>query len=145
MTRCVAIVIGAFVVAGCAMACRSPHREPPPAEAAPRQEEALFVYVKIPAPIMPIERGERFEDPLDAALRKAGLGEVTGGGSSLTEPDAQGRRGIEYCGIDVDLYDPDKGIPFLRQELVRLGVPPGTVLQYTIGDKEQEVAVYTTP
>ncbi len=39
----------------------------------------FFFYVRNPGNIQPIERGERFEDPLHAALDKEKLGEVTGG------------------------------------------------------------------
>src|SRR5687768_4081734 len=63
--------------------------------------EGLFVYVKIPAAIQPLERASRFEDPLQEALERAGLGEVSGGGSQLSDADADGRRQIEFCGIDV--------------------------------------------
>jgi hypothetical protein len=143
MQRPVATVLIAIAVSSVAAGCSKVRQEAAPSAAPGRsREEALFVYVKIPAPIMPIERGKRFEDPLDAALRKADVGEVTGGGSELTAPDAQGRQGIEYCGIDVDLYDASKGIPFLRAELARLAVPPGTVLEYTLAGKKNEVKVY---
>ena len=33
----------------------------------------------------PIDRGERYEDPLDAFLKANGLGEVSGGGTQLLE------------------------------------------------------------
>lgn len=144
MSRGVATMVAAALAAlGGAAACERARQPMPPAQSVPSAREALFVYVKIPAPILPIERGERFEDPLDAALREAGVGEVTGGGSGLTAPDARGRQHVEYCGIDVDLSDADKGLPILRRELVRLDVPPGTVLQYTRGGKEHEVAVHS--
>ncbi|HET9317945.1 MAG TPA: hypothetical protein VFQ51_20290 [Vicinamibacteria bacterium] len=144
MRRHATTILIAMVLAGTGSTCR---REPPqdmPHEVAeaPASADALFVYVRIPAAIAPIERGERFEDPLNSALRQAHLGEVTGGGTGLSAPDAQGRHGIEYCGIDVDLYDPVKGIPFLREELARLNVPRGTVLEYELGGRSQQLQVY---
>ena len=51
--------------------------------------DAEFVYVLIPAPLSPFERGERFEDPLDIELRRAGIGEVSGGGTQLGEDGLQ--------------------------------------------------------
>lgn len=96
----------------------------------------LFVFVKIPESIMPIERGEKYEDPLDIALKKAGVGEVTGGGSQLGEPDKDGSPTIDWVGIDVDLTDQAAGLPLLKAELKRLGVPQGTTLEYELNGKE---------
>src|SRR5688572_5798449 len=44
-----------------------------------------FVYAMMWEAIQPIDRGERYEDPLQAALEDAGLGDVSGGGSSIDE------------------------------------------------------------
>jgi hypothetical protein len=88
---------------------------------------------------MPIDRGEKYEDPLDASLKQAGLGEVTGGGSQLSEPDKQGKRNIEWVGIDVDITDLSRGIPLLKSELKRLGAPTGTTIEYELnGEKVSE-------
>jgi hypothetical protein len=89
-----------------------------------------FVFVKVPESIMPIDRGEKYEDPLDAALKRENLGEVTGGGSQLSEPDAEKRRTVEWVGLDIELIDLERGIPFLKQELLRLGAPVGTTLEF---------------
>ena len=40
------------------------------------------VVARLYEPIEPIHRGTHYEDPLDATLRAAGLGEVTGVGRS---------------------------------------------------------------
>jgi hypothetical protein len=90
-----------------------------------------FVYVKIPGDIDPLARGERFEDPISAMLAARGLGEVSGGGSSLSAPDASGRSVIEYCGLDVDAADRDAALAALRELLPTLAAPVGTELQYT--------------
>lgn len=107
--------------------------------AAGTQEEpgtsSLFVFVKIPESIMPIERGEKYEDPLDITLKKAGVGEVTGGGSQLGEPDKDGSPTIDWVGIDVDLTDQATGLPLLKAELKRLGAPQGTTLEYELDGK----------
>jgi hypothetical protein len=96
---------------------------------------AVFVFVKIPESLMPIDRGDKYEDPLDEALKKAGLGEVTGGGSQLGDPNPDGTPRIEWIGIDVDLIDLPKGLPFLKAELSRLGAPKGTTLEFEIDGK----------
>ena len=46
---------------------------------------AMFVFVKIPESIMPIERGKKYEDPIDAAMTRASLGSVSGGGTQMGE------------------------------------------------------------
>jgi hypothetical protein len=83
---------------------------------------------------MPIDRGERYEDPLIEALTENGFGQVTGGGSLLSE---QGE--IEYCGIDLDLFDVPKGVPFICELLTRCGAPKGSKLQYEFKRKKIEV------
>jgi hypothetical protein len=98
----------------------------------------LFVYIKIPGDIDPVDRGERFEDPLQAALDAAGLGTITGGGSQLSQPDGEGERFVEFCGLDVDLYHAEKGLALLRQELLRLEAPAGTALLYELNEQEYE-------
>jgi hypothetical protein len=106
------------------------------------QANPLFVYIKIPGDIDPVDRGERFEDPLQETLEKESLGAITGGGSQLSADDEDGYDSIEFCGIDVDLYDAVKGLPLLRRELVRLRVPPGTMLLYELDGHEWEEPVY---
>jgi hypothetical protein len=90
-----------------------------------------FIFVKIYEQIMPIDRGKKYEDPLDAALKAKNIGEVSGGGTMLSKPDKEGNKTIEYVGVDVDLSDFDRGLPILKSELISLGVPAGTLLEYT--------------
>lgn len=104
------------------------------------RDNPLFVYIKIPGDIDPMDRGERFEDPLQLALDNESLGEITGGGSQLAELEKDGDR-IEFCGIDVDLYEAVKGLALLRHELVRLRVPPWTMLLYERDGNEWEEPV----
>jgi hypothetical protein len=95
---------------------------------------STFAYAQLNARIMPMDRGERFEDPLMEALEKNGFGEVTGGG---TLQDASGE--IEYCGIDLDLFDVPKGVPFICEFLTKCGAPKGSKLQYELKKKKIEV------
>jgi len=85
----------------------------------------------IPEQIQPLERGAKYEDPLDTALKKEGVGGVSGGGTQLSAPDANGKKHIEWVGVDVDLSDFERGMPILNRELLRLGAPPNTILQYS--------------
>ena len=91
-----------------------------------------FIYIKIPDSIGPIDRGEKYEDKLEALLAAQGLGSISGGGSSLGDPQPDGKRFIEFCGIDVDSTDRDKVRALLRDTLPTLGAPIGTELHYTM-------------
>ena len=85
----------------------------------------FFFYVRIPGDIQPMERGERFDDPLQAALETEDLGEVSGGGSQLA---GRGKE-IEFCGLDVEVTDRERGLQVIRDVMRRLGAPPGTVIE----------------
>jgi hypothetical protein len=89
-----------------------------------------YVYVKLSVFLPPIERGDKLEDPLDSFLKNRGVGECDGGGEMMSKPDASGKSHPEYSGLDVELTDFDRGIVLLKSELVKLGAPKGTVLEY---------------
>ncbi len=97
-------------------------------------EQTMFIYVKIPDGIGPIDRGEKYEDPLEMKLNEAGLGHVSGGGSQLGDRRPDGSKPIEFCGLDVDVTDLAKALAVLRVELPQLGAPDGTELHYTVGE-----------
>ena len=123
-----------MIAVGGAIAFWVPYRRleagPPRAAKGP----SLFVYALINARIMPLDRGERYEDPLIAALAKNGYGEVTGGGTMQQETGE-----LEYCGVDVDLFDVEQGIPFLCDFLAKRGAPKGSKLQYEQHGRKVEV------
>jgi hypothetical protein len=101
------------------------------------QSPTTFVFVKIAESIQPIARGSKYEDPLDSALKAARLGEVTGGGSQLSK-----EKKIEWVGVDVELTDIAKGIPFLRAKLIELGAPKGSTLEYEFNGKTVELPIH---
>ena len=107
-----------------------------PSETAP--VEPPLVLVRVSEQIQPLDRGAKYEDPLDAALKKEAVGEVNGGDMQLSAPDADGKKSIEWVGVDVDLSDFDRGLPILKRELLRLGAPPGAVLEYSRDGQEME-------
>lgn len=96
-----------------------------------------FVFAKIADTVAPIERGSKYEDPLNEALKKEGLGEVTGGGSSLNAD-----RKIEWIGVDIDLTDVAKGIPLVKSTLRGLGAPKGTMLELEIDGKPVVIDIH---
>lgn len=80
-----------------------------------------MIIAHLNARLMPFDRGQYFEDPLDAALRKRGIGEVTGGGTAQSESGE-----IMYC--DIEISASADSLPFLAETLERLGAPKGSSL-----------------
>ena len=89
-----------------------------------RERGEHFFYVRIPGNIGPIERGDRYEDPLQKTLKRYEAGWVAGGGSQLGEGNL-----VEFCGIDVFTGDRDGCLQILCDELRRLNAPVGTVVE----------------
>lgn len=79
------------------------------------------------APIQPIERGERFEEPLREAL--GNLGVVHGGGSLTKEID--GAMVITEVDIGVSVKDLERGLAIIRKCLKAQGAPKGTTIKQT--------------
>src|SRR5262245_36220953 len=94
-----------------------------------RDEGNHFFYVRIPGDVQPIERGDRFEDPLDEALRNAGIGSVTGGGSQLGEGST-----VAYCGLDVVVSDRDRGLEIIRRVMQTSECPRDAVVEEYLPD-----------
>lgn len=92
-----------------------------------------LVIAQLNARLLPFERGEYFEDPLDAILKSLDMGEVTGGGTQMAEdPD-----GIAYCVIEISL--PKMSAPVISlivEELEKLGAPKGSVLKFINSNDE---------
>jgi hypothetical protein len=92
--------------------------------------EPELVYVYIPESIGPMDRGDKYEDPIIEELERLGLGEVSGAGTELGDEGPDGRRPIVSCGIDVDTNDVAATRSALRDLLPGLGCPKGTQVQY---------------
>jgi len=90
------------------------------AKPAPRQ----FIVAQLNARLQPIHRGEFFEDPLDAELKRRQLGEVSGGGTLQAESGE-----IEYCDIEIQV-SPGAGSAeaTVVETLEGLGAPKGSKL-----------------
>lgn len=91
------------------------------------------VSVAFPGDLDPQARESRFGVFLDAELRLAGLGSC-GGGTLIETLDDAGEWQPACAILDVDLTDLDRGRALCRSELVLLGCPVGTLIQY--GDRE---------
>jgi hypothetical protein len=99
-----------------------------------RRATTTFVYAQLADRLMPLDRGERYEDPLQEALELRGLGEVTGGGTQMAEANE-----IDYCGIDIELNDAAAGLPFVREFLTERGAARGSKLIVGSGEEKQEL------
>jgi hypothetical protein len=109
----------------------------------PEQSDEVIV-VQLNAKLQPMHRGEHFEDPLDAMLKKSRIGEIIGGGT-MQEPSGE----IAYCNIEIALSSaPDEAVPMIISTLEELGAPKGSTLliersgaQHALG-KAEGIAVY---
>ena len=81
------------------------------------------IVARIYEHIEPIDRGDRYEDPLHAVLEETGLGKVTGGGSQLNELG-----GIEYAEVEIELADIDDALRVVMRALEAAGAPQGSEL-----------------
>ena len=72
---------------------------------------------------------DEVEEPLEDALAREGLGEVTGGGS-----------GGGYSNIDIEARDPVRALAVIRRVLQELRVGPNTVIrQYEPARRDHRV------
>ena len=97
--------------------------------------ELELVYIFLPEALGPMDRGDKYEDPIIEKLERLGLGEVSGAGTELGDEGPDGRRPILSCGIDVDTHDVAATRAALRTLLPRLGCPTGSQLQNMMSDK----------
>ncbi len=73
--------------------------------------------------VRPVARGERYEDPLQAALATQRLGIVDGGGSQLGEADE-----IIFAELELYLADLDQALELTKRVLEQAGAPVGSEL-----------------
>lgn len=101
----------------------------PERSAEPSRYEHL-VFARILDPIGAIERGRKYADPLQQSLARKGWGEVSGGGTEMTD-DGQ----VAWVGLDLELADLQEALEFTRKRLLELGAPPGSVLEYELSGR----------
>jgi hypothetical protein len=102
-----------------------------------------FVVANLNMKLMPMDRGEAFEDPLDEELKNAGLGEVCGGGTGLTDSGE-----VSSCDVEIQLSSIGADVEAKVIELLEnLGAAKGSTLRYSDGrevafGKSEGLAVY---
>jgi len=82
-----------------------------------------LVLARVYEHIEPIDRGDRYEDPLQATLEKKGIGRVTGGGSQLNELGE-----IAYADVEIELANIDEAVGIVAEALEIAGAPQGSEL-----------------
>ena len=92
------------------------------------------VSVRIAESIQPINRGERYEDPLATVLAEHQLGVVTGGGSQLT-----GQGEIAYVRVDLQLANLDRAVSLVRHTVEVLGAPIGSAIEFDIDGRVESI------
>lgn len=96
----------------------------------------LYEYIE------PIDRGNRYEDPLQVALETAQAGAVTGGGSQLNESG-----GIEFADVEIELANLDAAIDLVANTLEGAGAPQGSEIRHEdnvvrVFGRQQCLAIY---
>lgn len=95
-------------------------------------DTTTYITATLNCRLMPIDRGELFEDPLDAFLEKNGYGAASGGGTMQNEDGT-----IAYCDVEIALPDiSDDILGAIAAELTRLGAPRGSKL---VGDDGETI------
>lgn len=102
------------------------------------KKEPQFIVANLNARIMPLERAELFEEPLDALLSERSLGEITGGGTLQSKSGE-----IEYCDIEIEVHNSNEDtIQIIKNKLEQLGAPKGSKLIIESTDKEVPIGTY---
>lgn len=84
---------------------------------------AHVVIARMYEHIEPMDRGDRYEDPLESALQSQGIGRVTGGGSQLGELGQ-----IEFADVEIELANLDGAVGVVTAILESAGAPQGSEL-----------------
>lgn len=100
----------------------------------PSPTNQIVVTAQLNHKLMPLDRGERYEDPLNVELAKQKYGETDGGGTMLLKS-----KEIEYIDVEMFLTQPDKSIPFVIERLEFYGAPKGSKLIILEGEKKSEI------
>lgn len=101
---------------------------------AKKKDPEIQLNVTMWEPCLPLDRGDRYEDPLFEALENAGLGGAGDGGGTLTGATGE----IEQIDFDVAVHSLD-AIPFVTKHLEEAGAPKGSVLRYDDNGKSKVV------
>jgi hypothetical protein len=95
-----------------------------------------LVIATINEPIEPLDRGDKYEDPLNAALKKKRMGEVTGGGTQMNN-----KFEAVSADLEIELANLDDALEFTRQTLASFGAPKGSKLRITKDGRNRSIPI----
>lgn len=95
----------------------------------------IFITAQLNHLLMPIERGERYEDPLEKALIEHGYGRIDGGGTMQLKSGE-----IEYIDVEIILNNTTEGIPFVISQLEKFGAQKGSILRIHDSNPSREIS-----
>jgi len=90
-----------------------------------------FISVRIWEPIQAAGRANRYEIPLQAALRARGMGEVIGSSSQMNM-----ELEVESVEIDLNLANLDEAVDLVKRVLENAGAPVGSELRFRRDENE---------
>ena len=99
----------------------------------------IAVTITLTEPLQPIDRGERYEEPLFELLEAGGLGGPGDGGGTLCSKDGE----IQEADFDVEITSL-AALSVIRRFLAETGAAKGSTLQYEHGGAQVEVPVGIT-
>jgi hypothetical protein len=76
--------------------------------------------IEINEELSPMDRGEKYDDPICEILEANNAGFVTGGGTK----SSHGR--VEFCYVDVSSEDAERAKSLVSKYLLEVGAPRGT-------------------
>ena len=90
-----------------------------------KKPQISVMVAQLNARLQPLHRGEFFEEPLNEALDRDALGQVSGGG---TMQNVTGE--IEYCDIEIQIAGQvSESVRYVVETLEGLGAPKGSKLR----------------
>jgi len=91
-----------------------------------------FAYIKVPHHSLPGQAFDALHYALEQELTAAGVGELISWGTSLPSARARESDPGSFHRVDVELRQLATGLDLLREALLKVGVPHGTELHYTV-------------
>ncbi|TGK82089.1 hypothetical protein EHQ24_12515 [Leptospira noumeaensis] len=99
------------------------------------KQKVVHITAQLNHLLMPIDRGNIYEDPLDEALKSLKFGEVDGGGTMQLNTGE-----IAHIDVEILLYNLEDGIPFLINKLEELGAPKSSILHIQDDSNSKQIA-----
>lgn len=99
----------------------------------------IAVNITLTEPVQPLDRGERYEEPLFELLEAGGLGGPGDGGGTLCSQDGE----VQEADFDVEITSLT-ALSVIRRFLVETGAAKGSSLRYEHDGQEVEVPVGIT-